>query len=310
MMTPSNLEKRKRLKTLERASKAELPGFRLTPRDVEIIKAVHAYRALTAPQIEALFFPHPNEEAGVNARLKLRLRLLYQYGYLFRDEQPTKLSEGRKPLVYFLDRMGALYLSQLEGQEVDWKPQDNDITYPFLQHVLATNDFRVAITRSARNQSIEIPVWLDDRTLKSRQMKDTITLKGENGGHERAAVVPDFYFRLETPEDRFHFFGECDLGTVTLDATGSGRRDWARKVKAYLEYYRSGLYERRYQTKDMRILTVTASPKRMENLKQVTEEAGGKSRFWFTTFQAIREADVLTFPLWAVATRADLHSLF
>lgn len=309
MTTLPSLEKRKRLPTLIRAPKEALPGFRLTPRDVEIMQAVHDYRALTAPQIEALFFLHSNENAGVNARCKLRLRILYHHGYLFRDEQPTKLSEGRKPLVYFLDRMGALYLSQLEGREVNWKPQDNDITYPFLQHVLATNDFRVAVTRSARNHSFEIPVWLDDRTLKSRQMKDTITLKGENGGRERAAVVPDSYFRLETHEDRFHFFVECDLGTVTLDATGSGKRDWMRKVKAYLEYYRSGLYEKRYQTKDMRVLTVTRSEKRMRNLKDVTEEAGGKSRFWFTTFDAIREADVLTSPVWAIASRDERLSL-
>lgn len=310
MMTTLSLEKRKRLKTLTRAGEEELPGFRLTLRDLDILRAVCVCRALTAPQIEALFFTHPNDSRGVNARCKLRLRLLYHHGYLFRDEQPTKLSEGRKPLVYFLDRLGAESLSNLEGCEVDWNPRDNDVSYPFLEHLLATNDIRVAVTLSAKHHALDIPVWLDDKTLKSRQMKDTVILKGEKGGREKAAVVPDSYFRLETQEDLFNFFVECDLGTVTLDATGTGKRDWARKIHAYLEYYRSGAYEKRYQTKDIRVLTVTRSEKRMRNLKEVTEAAGAKSRFWFTTFDAVREADILTSPIWALATRDDLHALF
>ncbi len=277
---------------------------------MEILKAVYAYRALTAPQIEALFFTHPNDSRGVNARCKLRLRLLYHHGYLYRDEQPTKLSEGRKPLVYFLDRTGAEHLSTIEGQEVDWDPQDNNVSYPFLDHLLATNDIRVAVTLSAKQHALDLPVWLDDKTLKSRQMKDTVILKGDKGGREKAAVVPDSYFRLETEEDLFNFFVECDLGTVTLDARETGKRDWARKVHAYLEYYRSGAYEKRYQTKDMRVLTITRSEKRMRNLKEVTETAGGKSRFWFTTFEAIRGADILTSPIWALATRDDPQALF
>lgn len=304
------MEKRKRLKTLIRAGKDELPGFRLTPRDKEIIEAVYRYRALTAPQVEALFFTHPASNGGVNARCKLRLRLLYHHGYLFRDEQPTRLSEGRKPLVYFLDRLGAEYLMHLEGCTVDWNPQDNDVSYPFLEHLLSTNQFRLTVSLSARRHNFKIPIWIDDRTLKSRQMKDTIVLKGEKGGREKAAVVPDSYFRLETNEDRYNFFVECDLGTVTLDSTGEGKRDWVRKVRTYLEYYRSGAYERRYQTKDMRILTVTRSERRMQNLKEVTEGAGGKSRFWFTTFDRMKQADILTSPIWAVAAREGLYPLF
>lgn len=267
-------------------------------------------RALTAPQIERLFFAHPHDNGEVNARCKLRLRLLFHHGYLFRDEQPTKLSEGRKPLVYFLDVMGAEHLSHLQGSEVDWDPQDNNVSYPFLEHLLSTNDFRVAVWYAARTHHLDLPVWLDERTLKSPQMKDTLILKGEKGGREKAAVVPDAFFRLETAEDRYNFFVECDLGTVTLDASGSGKRDWMRKIRTYLEYYRSGAYEKRYATKDMRILTVTRSEKRMRNLKEVTEAAGGKSRFWFTTFDAFKREDVLSSPVWSVASREGMYPLF
>lgn len=265
---------------------------------------------MTAPQIESLFFVPSPLCRGVNARCKLRLRLLFHHEYLFRDERPTKLSEGRKPLVYYLDRRGAEYLSQLEGREVDWNPKDNNVSSPWLEHLLGTNDIRIAVTLAARRDGLAIATWLDERILKTRQMKDTVILKGENGGRERAAVVPDSFFRLETEEMMFHFFLECDMGTVTLDAAGSGKRDWMRKVRAYLEYYRSGAYEARYGTKDMRILTVTRSGTRMRNLKEVTEAAGGKSRFWFTTFDLIKQADVLRSPIWTVAARQGLYPLF
>jgi Replication-relaxation len=302
-------DKRKRLRTLSRANKEDLPGFRLTQRDVEIIKAIGEYRALTTAQVERLFFRPQHVTNGVNARCKLRLKLLFHHGYIDRDEQPTKLSEGRKPLVNFLSRLGAEYLSHLEGYQVDWHPKNNDVSYPFLEHLLATNDVRIAVTLSAKHNDYEITTWLDEKTLKSPQMKDRIVIKGERGGKEKAAVVPDSYFRIATQEDFYNFFLECDMGTVTVDATGEGRRDFMRKVKAYLIYYSSGLYEKRYQSRDMRVLTVTTSERRMENLISVTQVAGGKGRFWFTTFAALKQGDILTSPIWRVASREGLYPL-
>jgi len=59
-------------------------------------------RALTSEHIRALYFP---TKAG-QTHCQIRLKLLFHHGYLFRDEQPTKLAEGRRPLVYFLDQRG------------------------------------------------------------------------------------------------------------------------------------------------------------------------------------------------------------
>lgn len=307
--TLNSLEKPKRLKTLTRAPKEDRPGSRLTPRDVEILKAVHDFRVLTTHQISALFFTLSLLIEYISSRCRLRLRHLYHEGYLGRLELPTKLSEGRKPLVYFLDELGAEYLSKVEGYPVMWDPPSHHSSHAFLTHLLATNDVRIAMVLSAKKNGLEIPVWLDEKILKHPHTKDTIVLKGERGGREKAAVVPDFYFRLETQQQRFHFFGERDLGTVTVDASGVGQRDWARKIRAYLEYYRSGAYEKRYHTRDMRVLTITTGERRLAHLRAVTEEVGGKSRFWFATFEAIQRADILRSPIWYVATWDGLHAL-
>jgi hypothetical protein len=59
---------------------------------------------------------------------------------------------------------------------------------------------------------------------------------------------------------------EIDLRTVTGVASVWGKRDWARKVSAYLEYYRSGNYQERYKTQSLRILTVMTGEKRLERV--------------------------------------------
>ena len=69
------------------------------------------------------------------------------------------------------------------------------------------------------------------------------------------------------------------------------------------------LYEARYGTRHGRILTVTIGERRLANLKAITEEVGGKARFWFTTIERIRAGDILTDPIWWVATRNTIHAL-
>ena len=61
----------------------------------QVVKAVYTHRALTTPQIEALLFPPENgqDHSTKTSRVRYRLKMLFQHGYLFRDEQPTKLSE-------------------------------------------------------------------------------------------------------------------------------------------------------------------------------------------------------------------------
>lgn len=302
-----------RLERSQRVGERSLPGLRLTPRDASILMAVYRYRALTTPQIERLFFSDFGNKGNVskpNTRCQYRLQLLYQHGYLIRDEQPQKLTEGRKPFVYWLDSKGGQVVEELlDGEELDWNPRAHTTSNLFLEHLLATNDVRVAIAIAARKHNFSVAAWLDDRTLKRQHMTDIVTIKGPQGGTQRAAVVPDGYFVLDTNQHLYHHFLEIDLRTVTGIATPWGRRDWARKVSTYLEYYRSGNYQERYKTQGLRILTVTTGEKRLTNLKTITEDVGGKARFWFTTFERVRASDVLLDPIWQKAGDIGLHAL-
>ena len=143
----------------------------MTKRDKAVIWAVYSHRALTTPQIELLLFRPDNGQRHrtKTSRVRHRLKLLTRHGYLFRDEQPTKLSEGRKPYVYFLNHRAVKVLIDDFGlfqDEIDWKSRDNNVKWLFLNHLLATNDVRVAIEAAAEAGDLTIDNWLDDHTLK------------------------------------------------------------------------------------------------------------------------------------------------
>ena len=300
-----------RLKTLVRSTSPELPSLRLTKRDIQIINACYEYRALSSAQIHSLLFEHDQVS---QQRCHHRLKLLFHHGYLHRDEQPTRLSEGRRPLIYFLDRKGAQLLAgylDLSPSELDWDPKDTvaGASHLFIDHLLKTNDVRIAITQSAQKENAAIEQWIDDKTLKSRQMKDYVTLADAKQHERRVAVVPDGYCHLTAGDRQSHHFVETDMCTVVGLSTKSGRRDWAKKVRSYLAYHESGQFKDRYHTSSFRVLTVTTGERRLANLKKITEEAGGKSRFWFTTFEQLTSDTALNQPIWQIAGREGVYSL-
>ena len=89
----------------------------------------------------------------------------------------------------------------------------------------------------------------------------------------------------------------------------SGRRDWARKVRAYSAFYESGQYAQRYSAEQFRVLTVTTGAVRLANLKTITEEAGGGRRFWFTTYEQLTSQTAFSAPVWSVAGSNDTYAL-
>lgn len=292
------------------------PQFRLTPRDRAIVRDVYRCRALTAAQIERLHWttcssgPSDGQEGATNTRCLHRLKLLSTAHFLYRADIHL-LTEGRRPYVYFLDKRGAELLvatDEVAPEELQWNEWQRDRTSLFLVHLLATNDIRIAVEQACRRQNVAVEQWIDEFTLKRDHHGETVAIAGPRGGTQTVTVIPDSYFVLTTAQARHHQFMEVDMATETGIAS-SGRPDWGRKIDAYQAYYRSGKYQARYHTASLRVLTITVGEKRLAHLKQITEERGGKSRYWFTTFQRAITADILTAPIWQKAASDGLFSL-
>jgi len=290
-----------RLPRFKRASQP--PGMVLTERDREIVRQVFKCRLLTREHIERLLFApekgkdHPTK---TNSARK-RLRLLFHHGYLDRVPLPTRLGHWAFLPAYSLGRQGAVLIAMEQGVSLAalkyWGKGDHqdqrasEAGVSFLQHTLGINDVRIAVTLAAARHGYQVEKWLDDFDLKSQGMKEIVSVAVGTGPRSRVPVIPDSYFVLNLGKQRAHFFLEVDRGTMSQSR-------WRQRVAAYQKYVASGKYEAQYHTRSLRILTVTTSNKRMENLRQSTVKAGRSGLFWFTTANDSETQDILTFPIW------------
>jgi hypothetical protein len=303
-------EQKARLPQLQRARPDELPGLQLTLRDIGIIMAICDYRALTTAQIEEIFFT-----PTTRSQCSLRLKLLFQHGYLQRTEQQLA---GKHPLIHWLDKRGQEVVAaqrKIDPSEVDWTPKPQALRDLFLDHLIATNTVRLSIARAAAKHGFLLEEWRDDKTLKRDHAHDKVTIVGAQGGTQLVAVVPDGYGVIvnphPSPKHVYRFFLETDRSTMTVSSEHDVARTWGKKIAAYNAYFASDIYKTRYATEagKGRVVTVTLGEKRLEHLKRITEAQSGKMRYWFTTFERIAAGDILTDKVFSVASLPELREM-
>ena len=143
-----------------------LPAERLelTPRDLEILKALYRYRFLTTTQLTNMFF-RSKSFAG------RRLRKLYDHGYIDRIYRPV--TEGRAELLYALWTRGARALSRklhISRKDLGWSKNKNKVGTEFLEHELEIGRFHLALEQGcARHSGYVVSEWKSREELKLRK---------------------------------------------------------------------------------------------------------------------------------------------
>lgn len=266
--------------------------MQLTPRDVAIVQAVQQYRVLSQTQLGRLF----ERSQSVMKRVLIRL---YQHRFL--DRRFLPVIAGRSPTLYVLDRKGAELLRTHFGMDdLVWYNSSKALKTEFLEHTLAINDVRIAVTVAAKAAGFELYTWVSESELKAAY--DRVSIRTKSGRVQSVSLIPDSYFVLNTPRGYAHFFVELDRSSETLTR-------FKAKIQAYMTYYQSGAYERRYHSKSMRVITVAIGAKRLDNLKAATEAVGGKHRFWFALLDELQPDSILHHPVWLVAGESQLRGL-
>jgi hypothetical protein len=275
--------------------------MRLTGRDQQIVDWVYELRFTTQEQIGQLLF-----SPKASSSCRRRLTLLYHNGYLDRRLIPLHSRFGANRAAYCLDKRGAELVAFLRNSgraDVAWRPVDNDRELYFLQHTLASNQVRICVTLAARDLTYGL-VWTDERTLKTRTMRDLIP--DPKHQTERLAVIPDGYFQLDTGRAVQCFALELDRATVE-------EKPFKEKVRALGEWKVTGAYKRRFGTDSLRVLFVVASterdPNRVSRIKAWTEAEGGSSLFWFAELSQLTVRHVFNDPVWQVAGRSGMFPL-
>jgi len=273
------------------------PPMRLTKRDKKVIEWVYLFRFLTMDQIKLLEFKNISKTA-----CQRRLTLLYHNRYLSAIHKPTYSGFGSSKRAYCLSKRGKEVISYMFGgtdpKTIKWNERNNQIEIYFLEHTLAVNDVRVAFTLSARNLGYSLE-WIPEWELKALKEK---ARDPEKPG-KFLPIVPDGYFILKDCNWKARFCVEADRATET-------NRQWKDKVRGYVEYVRTGQYFRRYNSESLRVLVITTSQKRLENLLITTKAVKGASFFWFTTIDKIIDSNIITDMIWTKDNQQELSKLW
>jgi hypothetical protein len=271
------------------------PVFRITDRDVLLLKAACKHRYLTVDQI-AWLFPDSSSRG-----LENRLRYLFHNKYLNRVILHESVSHK---LIYTMTEKAARLIAERDSisrQDVPWQRHLNQVSMSHIQHLLSVNDvvisFQSALVEKLKQRAIsQYKVIPGDPDLH----KISATFLNQDGARYKSSVIPDAVVGILFPNRELGlFFVEVDRATMTINR-------WESKVAVYHEYSRNPELRERFHTGWFIVLTITTSDKRILSLSERTVLLGGKRAFWYTTADKIEPGSVLS-RIWVRAS--DLFQL-
>ena len=271
---------------------AEPSPLILQTRDVKILEAVYGHRFLSSSQVREMFF-------GCTTRSNTRLRKLWEHEYLDRHYLRPLIFHGSSQAIYSLGKRGADVVTRSLGVDraeiAKGREKDRDLRPFFMEHILLVNDFRISFESAVeKHPGLRLERWINERNIQDeyKARKDGRTI--------RRRIRQDGYGRYWYKGKLYSFFLELDRSTET-------NVKFENKVRHYLDYGRSGRYSQVYGVKYFRVLVVTTTAGRLDNLKRITEKITDEY-FWFTTLDKIREGKMFE-AIWLKAGQEKLYSL-
>ena len=275
----------------------------LTARDAEILRAVHRHRFLRSHQIAELV-------GGSRQQVLRRLQKLFHHGYLERPVCQLDYFQrgGSTRMVYGLGNRGAAFLRRhdnLPPFRFNWGARNRAVQRLFLEHALLIAEVMLAFERACRAQK-NVRLLADDTLpipAETQQQREPFHWRVRLRNGEKIGVIPDKVFALENTSEsgavrRTLYFLEADRGTMPVQRTTLATSSFARKLYAYEATWEQAVHRSRFDFSRVRVLTVTTSTARLENLTAAAAELKrGNGLFLFTDAKAVSSAaDVFALP--------------
>jgi hypothetical protein len=245
----------------------------LQARDELIMAFIAEFSLLSRSQLQKLLdFP-------CTTRINIRLKKLYEHGFLSRRSLPTSL--GKPQASYYLGHRGVINVCQNTGidplrLEIERK-HIQDQKDLFLNHQLFLNEMRIAFTLAiAEHPHMSLERWIKERDC-------FIEFPMIQGGHK--TLRPDGCLCLTYLKKLYSFFIEVDCSTMSNNRLRA-------KANVYLDYARSGHSLQDFGFKYFRVLIITRTQERLKNLK-ITIEALTNRIFYFAVRDQILHESVL-----------------
>ncbi|MCD6226019.1 replication-relaxation family protein [bacterium] len=269
------------------------PRFRLTKKDREILEELASYRVLDTKQISLL---HPEM-----AERTIRRRLLYLFQNGFIDRPIHQFSHQYREfshIIYALGREGAKLVFSDRRVRINWTEKNRQIKTTFLRHNLMVSNFRVALTLALRKTAkSKLLNWEEE------EIKQVLFHEGE-----RLFLNPDAFFTIEDRGEYLHYFLEADCSTMR-------HKRFLAKMRAYWQWWKEGGHKEKFNITKFRVLTITLTPARKENLRRLTKQADdrqqGSEMFLFaceTDYNLEKPKSILK-PIWQSPRDDKYHHL-
>ena len=286
----------------------DLAPMALTARDLQLLAHVARHRFLTSAQLAAL-------DGGSPQNVVRSLRLLFDHGYLDRPASHLVMVplQGTRPLVYALGPRGARALrthGHLVNDRIDWREKNKRAGAVFIEHTLAVAEFLSGLEVACRRHGDvdfvcegEVLALAPAATRAAREPLRFTVDKVVAGRRQRYSVVPDGLFGLRFADDTGSYFMlEVDRGTIPISRTGGGTRGaWQKsityKLATYWEGWKAGHHAEQFGVKQMRVIMLTSSEERMNNMLAVVDEltqGRGSAFFLFGHTAMLQNANPLT----------------
>src|SRR5262245_35830239 len=220
MNSPTTAKRLPRFRPVPEAARA----FRLTERDLDVIRLVHDYRYVTNDHVRALI-------PGSAQQLTRRLRALFDHQYIDRLKPLSAHLQRLPDSTYYLalgPKGAELLRAVLPASDVYWRPKHNLRTEDFIEHEAMVADFRITLELACTNEhATHFLRWARGdqvaTTFEVPQPKRTIPYH----------VRPDGYAALSIANEHWNLFFEADRGNVEHPRI-------ARKLLAYWHYFSDG----------------------------------------------------------------------
>jgi len=282
---------------------AEAPSFLVTPRDVEIVRQVARHRFLSSVHISDLLdAPHK--------KICDRLTFLFHARYLDRprgQKERYRDGGGSERMVYAVTSRGAQLLLD-NGTRIDpsldWARKNREATHRFIQHTLAIADIRVGLVSAIRTRPgfelLEPDQLLKTMPSATQAAHNPWTWRANvshNGVAREIGLLPDYAFGIVFPDGKRRCcLVECDRGTMPIDRSSLEQTSMLKKFLTYTAGKRAKLHQRQFDWKACRVLVVTNTPERVQNLLTAIRDRihhEGHELFLITDRASLADTDIL-----------------
>jgi hypothetical protein len=249
---------------------AKLPKTRFLKRTSE---AIGPAAGIAAKKAKAAGPPQ-----RIKREIRRRLQYLFHHGYL----QRHKMSDG-EAIAYALGNLGADELMLhygIDRKAIEWTTKNRESSERYIRHALMVTHLRHSVVVSLRDlHDLQLELWEPDGAFLAKvQYQDTVrTPSGPRTQVVDGVVKPDSLFLMTGRGQRIHYFPEADRSTMT-------NARYLTKLKAYYAFYTTYVRDNPSSPiKQMRVLTITRSEARKDNLRNIAQQVSqdAKGLFWF-----------------------------